>query len=297
MSRRFSLLASLYQIVTTTVPPTPAPTPTPTPAPILITGLEITDISGNVLPDSGQLTVGETLKLNYKVLPSNTTETANIYWASSNFSVASVNKDTGLVTASSPGNCNITIGLTNNILISDSYNLTVVTTPPPTPAPTPAPTPTPTPIPTDTTTTPAPTPPPTPAPTPTPTPIPNIDVTVDVVNNVTQDPISGDYWVMIGSIFSNEYVNSSDTKYKDVNKKLYNNAKILINDTLNVNETTIIINAFYYNGVVQDTLDSNVSYAIKVNKSQSYCTILKVNKLSLTPISTFAILYSDGTVS
>lgn len=112
MSRRFSLLASLYQFVR-----------------IPITGIGIST-NGSSVSSSGTLEKGKTRQLYSIVSPSNTTDSKDVKWSSNNTTIASVNATTGLVTANSVGSCKITVVLSENSSISAFYNLTVYTSDP-----------------------------------------------------------------------------------------------------------------------------------------------------------------------
>lgn len=139
MSRRFSLLASLYQFVR-----------------IPITGIGIST-NGSTVSSSGRLEKGKTCQLYAIISPSNTTDSKEVKWSSSNNSIATVNMTTGLVTAKSNGSCEITVIPAippENSNIYASYTLTVYTSnPAPNPNPNPGPSPDPDPDPDSSTTT------------------------------------------------------------------------------------------------------------------------------------------------
>lgn len=109
MSRRFSLLASLYQFIR-----------------IPITGISIST-NGSTASSSGTLEKGKTRQLYSIISPSNTTDSKDVKWSSNNTTVATINSTSGLVTAKSAGSCKITVVLSENSSISAFYNLTVYT--------------------------------------------------------------------------------------------------------------------------------------------------------------------------
>lgn len=136
MSRRFSLLSSLYQFVR-----------------IPITGIGIST-NGSTISSSGRLEKGKTCQLYAIISPSNTTDSKEVRWSSSDNSIATVNLTTGLVTAKSNGSCEITVTLSENPNIFAFYSLTVYTSnPAPNPNPNPGPSPDPDPDPDSSTTT------------------------------------------------------------------------------------------------------------------------------------------------
>lgn len=136
MSRRFSLLSSLYQFVR-----------------IPITGIYIST-NGSTVSSSGRLEKGKTCQLYAIISPSNTTDSKDVRWASGDNSIATVNLTTGLVTAKSNGSCKITVTLPENPDIVAFYTLTVYTSnPAPNPNPNPGPSPDPDPDPDSSTTT------------------------------------------------------------------------------------------------------------------------------------------------
>ena len=132
MSRRFSLLASLYQFVR-----------------IPITGIGIST-NGSTVSSSGRLEKGKTCQLYAIISPSNATDSKDVKWSSSNNSIASVNVTSGLVTANNVGSCKITITLSENPNVVAFYSLTVYTSSTPS---NPGPSPDPEPDPDSTTTT------------------------------------------------------------------------------------------------------------------------------------------------
>ena len=109
MSRRLSLLASLYQFVR-----------------IPITGISVST-NGSTTSSSGTLEKGKTRQLYSIISPSNTTDSKDVKWSSNNTTIASVNETTGLVNAKSVGSCKITVVLSENSSISAFYTLTVYT--------------------------------------------------------------------------------------------------------------------------------------------------------------------------
>lgn len=124
MSRRFSLLSSLYQFVI-----------------IPITGIYIST-NGSTVSSSGRLEKGKTCQLYAIISPSNTTDSKEVRWSSSDNSIATVDLTTGLVTAKSGGSCKITVTLPENPDIVAFYTLTVYTSnPAPNPNPNPGPSP------------------------------------------------------------------------------------------------------------------------------------------------------------
>lgn len=127
MSRRFSLLSSLYQFVR-----------------IPITGIYIST-NGSTVSSSGRLEKGKTCQLYAIISPSNTTDSKEVRWSSSDNSIATVDLTTGLVTAKSGGSCKITVVPATppeNSNIYAFYDLTVYITPPaPNPNPNPGPSP------------------------------------------------------------------------------------------------------------------------------------------------------------
>ena len=130
MSRRFSLLASLYQFVR-----------------IPVTGIGIST-NGSTVSSSGRLEKGKTCQLYAIISPSNTTDSKEVKWSCSDNSIATVNMTSGLVTAKSNGSCKITATLSENPNIVAFYSLTVYTSnPAPDPNPGPGPSPDPDPDP------------------------------------------------------------------------------------------------------------------------------------------------------
>lgn len=124
MSRRFSLLASLYQFVR-----------------IPITGISIST-NGSTVSSSGRLEKGKTCQLYSIISPSNATDSKVVKWSCSDNSIATINVTTGLVTAKSVGSCTITATLSENPSIYAFYSLTVYTSnPAPNPGPSPDPDP------------------------------------------------------------------------------------------------------------------------------------------------------------
>ena len=130
MSRRFSLLASLYQFVR-----------------IPVTGIGIST-NGSTVSSSGRLEKGKTCQLYAIISPSNSTDSKEVKWSCSDNSIATVNMTSGLVTAKSNGSCKITATLSENPNIFAFYSLTVYTSnPAPDPNPGPGPSPDPDPDP------------------------------------------------------------------------------------------------------------------------------------------------------
>lgn len=119
MSRRFSLLASLYQFVR-----------------IPITGIGIST-NGSTVSSSGRLEKGKKCQLYAIISPSNTTDSKDVKWSSSDSKIASVNATSGLVTANSDGSCKISVTLSENSNIVAFYTLTVYTYTPNPPGPNP----------------------------------------------------------------------------------------------------------------------------------------------------------------
>lgn len=119
MSRRFSLLAALYQFVR-----------------IPITGIAIST-NGTTISSSGKLEKGRTLQLYSIISPSNTTDSKDVKWSSNDTSVAIVSLTGGVVTAKSNGTCKIMVSLSENSSIFAIYTLNVYTSSVPDPEPEP----------------------------------------------------------------------------------------------------------------------------------------------------------------
>lgn len=134
MSRRFSLLASLYQFVR-----------------IPITGISIST-NGSTASSSGRLEKGKTCQLYAIISPSNTTDSKDVKWSSSNSAIATVNATSGKVAAVKDGSCIITVSIPNTDFLA-AYSLTVYTPSNPDPNPNPNPGPSPDPDPDSSTTT------------------------------------------------------------------------------------------------------------------------------------------------